>query len=300
MSASKSAVPTFNVIKENNDSVIESGENKDDTESIASDQEKNTTNEIGDVNEIEDVELDSDPEEDDVGEEGDDDEEDDVGEEGDDDDEDDDEDDVGEEGDDDDEDEDEDDDEEDEDEDKLTVKSKKNLKDDSNRTKNTAISEITLDSLLSNAVTGNDSDVESDADTDTDTDDEHIFKKFKQEVQGNFFKENHPSVILDDNETVLQKSVIKRDANGNIQDDNHKTNPFMSRYEITRVLGTRAEQLNAGAPAFVVPPTGVIDGYQIARLELQQKKIPFIIRRPLPDKTHEYWNVKDLEILRDI
>lgn len=290
MSASKSAVPTFNVIKENNDSVIESGENKDDTESIASEQEKNTTNEIGDVNEIEDVELDSDPEEDDVGEEGEDDEEDDVGEEGD------------EEGEDDEDDEEDDDDveDDDEDEDKLTAKSKKNLKDDSNRTKNTAISEITLDSLLSNAVTGNESDIESDADTDTDTDDEHIFKKFKQEVQGNFFKENHPSVILDDNETVLQKSVIKRDANGNIQDDNHKTNPFMSRYEITRVLGTRAEQLNAGAPAFVVPPTGVIDGYQIARLELQQKKIPFIIRRPLPDKTHEYWNVKDLEILRDI
>ena len=284
MSASKSAVPTFNVIKENNDPVIESGENKDDTESIASDQEKNTTNEI------EDIEPNSDPEEDDEGEEGDEEGEDDEGEEGEDDEEDD-------EGDEEDEDED---DEEGEDEDKLTVESKKNLKDDPNSTKNTAISEITLDSLLSNAVIGNESDIESDADTDTDTDDEHIFKKFKQEVQGNFFKENHPSVILDDNETVLQKSVIKRDTNGNIQDDNHKTNPFMSRYEITRVLGTRAEQLNAGAPAFVVPPTGVIDGYQIARLELQQKKIPFIIRRPLPDKTHEYWNVKDLEILRDI
>ena len=269
MSTSKSTVPTFNVIKENNDPVIESGENKDDIESIASDQEKSTTNEI------EDVEPDSDPEDN----EGEDDEEDeDEGE------------DEEEEG----------EDEDEEGEDKLTVESKKNLKDVPNSTTNTAISEITLDSLLSNAVFGNESDVESDADTDTDTDDEHIFKKFKQEVQGNFFKKNHPSVILDDNETVLQKSVIKRDANGNIQDDNHKTNPFMSRYEITRVLGTRAEQLNAGAPAFVVPPTDVIDGYQIARLELQQKKIPFIIRRPLPNKTHEYWNVKDLEILRDI
>ena len=31
--------------------------------------------------------------------------------------------------------------------------------------------------------------------------------------------------------------------------------------------------------------------------ELKQKKIPFIIRRPLPNGKSEYWDINDLEIL---
>ena len=35
----------------------------------------------------------------------------------------------------------------------------------------------------------------------------------------------------------------------------------------------------------------------IAVKELEQKKTPFIIRRPLPNGGSEYWRVQDLEIL---
>ena len=41
----------------------------------------------------------------------------------------------------------------------------------------------------------------------------------------------------------------------------------------------------------------MIDGLTIAEEELKQKKIPFIIRRPLPNGASEYWKVKDLEML---
>ena len=47
-------------------------------------------------------------------------------------------------------------------------------------------------------------------------------------------------------------------------------------------------------------PDNVMDGYQLARLELRAKKNPFIIKRPLPGNKQEYWRVRDLEILRDI
>ena len=30
---------------------------------------------------------------------------------------------------------------------------------------------------------------------------------------------------------------------------------------------------------------------------MNKKKIPFIIRRPIPDGTCEYWKLKDLEML---
>ena len=32
-------------------------------------------------------------------------------------------------------------------------------------------------------------------------------------------------------------------------------------------------------------------------MELKNKKLPFIIKRPLPGGSCEYWNVKDLELL---
>ena len=35
----------------------------------------------------------------------------------------------------------------------------------------------------------------------------------------------------------------------------------------------------------------------IAQEEFKQKKMPFIIRRPLPDGSSEYWKIEDLEIL---
>ena len=44
-------------------------------------------------------------------------------------------------------------------------------------------------------------------------------------------------------------------------------------------------------------PENIIDGYIIAELELKEKKIPFIIRRPIPNGSCEYWHLKDLEII---
>ena len=35
----------------------------------------------------------------------------------------------------------------------------------------------------------------------------------------------------------------------------------------------------------------------LAKLELEEKRIPFIIRRPIANGSSEYWNIKDLEIL---
>jgi DNA-directed RNA polymerase I, II, and III subunit RPABC2 len=80
-------------------------------------------------------------------------------------------------------------------------------------------------------------------------------------------------------------------------DDLHKTIPFLTKYEKARVLGQRAKQINSGSKPFIKVPDNVIDGYVIGELELQQKKIPFIIRRPIPGGGSEYWKLSDLEII---
>ena len=92
-------------------------------------------------------------------------------------------------------------------------------------------------------------------------------------------------------------SRIIRDKDGNIIDELHKTIPFLTKYERARILGLRTKQINKGSAIFVKADKDIIDGYNIALLELEQKKIPFIIQRPLPNGGSEYWNVSDLEII---
>lgn len=71
------------------------------------------------------------------------------------------------------------------------------------------------------------------------------------------------------------------------------TSHFLTKYERARILGTRALQLSKNAPP-MVPDSGETDPYKLAEYELSQGKIPFIIRRYLPDHTYEDWKVSEL------
>jgi len=110
-----------------------------------------------------------------------------------------------------------------------------------------------------------------------------------------FISETHPQEKLCNYEEVLSLCNIVRDDAKNIIDPNHKTIPILTKYEYTRILGVRASQIENGASIFV--ETDLIDSYLIARMELEQKKLPFIIKRPIPNGNIEYWKLEDLEIL---
>ena len=96
---------------------------------------------------------------------------------------------------------------------------------------------------------------------------------------------------------IVDITKIIYNSDGIIVDPLHRTIPILTKYERTRVLGQRAKQINSGAKPFVKVPENIIDGYLVAEIELLQKRIPFIIRRPLPSGGSEYWNLKDLELL---
>lgn len=66
------------------------------------------------------------------------------------------------------------------------------------------------------------------------------------------------------------------------------TSIYMTKYERARLLGTRALQLSMNAPP-MVDLRGEVDPFQIARRELEERKIPLIIRRLLPDGSYEDW-----------
>jgi len=133
-------------------------------------------------------------------------------------------------------------------------------------------------------------------DSDLDTDDEEDYlQRFDQELNQNYLEKSHPECILQNYDEILILTTIVRNATGIIIDPLHKSIPFLTKYEKARILGQRAKQLNSGATPFVKIPENIIDGYLIAELELREKRIPFIIRRPLPNGGSEFWHVKDLE-----
>ena len=131
------------------------------------------------------------------------------------------------------------------------------------------------------------------SDVESDNDDE--LQKFENDLNSNYVKKHHPECLYLNNNEIEALSEITRDENGLIIDNNHKTLPILTKYERTKILGQRAKQINNGDKPYVNVPEKVIDGYTIAELELKQKKIPFIIRRPLGNGTSEYWKLIDLE-----
>jgi DNA-directed RNA polymerase I, II, and III subunit RPABC2 len=132
-------------------------------------------------------------------------------------------------------------------------------------------------------------------DDDDDDDGEQYLQKFDQSVNDNYIVNFHPESILQNYDEILSMTKVVRNADGIIIDKLHRTIPYLTKYEKARILGQRAKQINSGAYPFVKVPENVIDGYIIAEMELKQKRIPFIIRRPLPNGGSEYWKVQDLE-----
>jgi DNA-directed RNA polymerase I, II, and III subunit RPABC2 len=136
-----------------------------------------------------------------------------------------------------------------------------------------------------------------DNDEDEDEYDENYLQKFDNEINRNYIVDFHPECLNHNSDEVSKLSRVIRDENNIIIDPLHRTIPYLTKYEKARVLGQRAKQIETGSKPFVKLPENIIDSYVIAELELREKKIPFIIKRPIPGGAFEYWNLKDLEII---
>lgn len=168
----------------------------------------------------------------------------------------------------------------------ASANSKKNLEDD-----------MTLLGVPHGIHFEDDEDDDEDDDDDANKDSSEYFQKLKSSVRESYIDAYHPESLSHNYDEIQTLARVVRNSAGVIVDDLHRTIPIMTKYEKTRILGQRAKQINEGAPTFIKIDSTVIDGYLIAVKELEQKKTPFIIRRPLPNGGSEYWRVQDLEIL---
>ena len=140
-------------------------------------------------------------------------------------------------------------------------------------------------------------DLDDDDDEDDEDDDENYLQKFDKNIRQDIISQYHPELLHHNDEEVETLCKIVRDSDGNIIDPLHKTVPFITKYEKARILGERAKQINAGAKIFIKIEKTLIDGYLIALREYEEKMIPFIVRRPLPNGGSEYWKLHDLEMI---
>ena len=142
-----------------------------------------------------------------------------------------------------------------------------------------------------------DDDDDEDDDDESDEEDEDYLKKFDKDVVSNYIDIYHPESRMNNYDEIKALTAVIRDETGTIIDDIHKTLPFLTKFEKARILGLRSKQIDDGAQPFLQVPPTVVSGYTIAMLELAVKKIPFIIRRPVPNGGSEYWKLSDLEII---
>ena len=145
------------------------------------------------------------------------------------------------------------------------------------------------------------SDVDDNDNDDEEDEEENRLQKISSVTAENIITEFHPESRLLGLSEVKALAVVQRQLPDGliIEDPLHRTLPFLTKYEKARVLGLRIAQLNDGADTMLVPvpDESIIDNSIIAEMELQQKVIPFIIQRPLPNGVSEYWHLRDLELI---
>jgi DNA-directed RNA polymerase I, II, and III subunit RPABC2 len=92
------------------------------------------------------------------------------------------------------------------------------------------------------------------------------------------------------------KLVTFKDVVDNIQKTPKKSVPFLTKFEKARIIGVRLQQLAYGAKPRV-DVTGLKSIQEIADKELKERKMPFIIRRTMPNGKHEDWRMEEFLII---
>ncbi len=74
------------------------------------------------------------------------------------------------------------------------------------------------------------------------------------------------------------------------------TPPFLTKFEKARIIGVRMQQLASGAkPCVDIRSLKSIE--EIAYAELNQRTLPFIVKRQLPNGTVEFWKMEEFDIV---
>lgn len=93
----------------------------------------------------------------------------------------------------------------------------------------------------------------------------------------------------------LEENVIDNQNEEIVKKEDRITRPFLTKYELVRIIGTRRKQLSLGAKP-MIKLEGKLSINEIVDEEIKQNMVPLKIKRPLPDSNKiEIWEFEELE-----
>ena len=94
-------------------------------------------------------------------------------------------------------------------------------------------------------------------------------------------------------EVIRKREIIYKEIEHEPEEIISKNNeiitgpPILTRFEKARIMGARALQLSLGAPPFISVPKDTSTSLEIAMEELNERLIPIVIRRVLPNGDYQ-------------
>lgn len=119
---------------------------------------------------------------------------------------------------------------------------------------------------------------ENDSTQDNLTFDDEISSEITNDLNTNILKNNLNSV--EENYNNYYKNLKFSHCN-------------ITKFEKAKIIGIRAQMLAKGSNSTIDIPDDITDTITIATLEFEQKKIPLIIKRTLPNNITELWRIED-------
>lgn len=78
------------------------------------------------------------------------------------------------------------------------------------------------------------------------------------------------------------------------------TREYFTKYEYTALLAMRAEQIAQGAKPLVsldgLKTSDPMFVWNVAKREIEQRKLPFLVRRQMPNGSAEFWSAQEMEV----
>ena len=105
--------------------------------------------------------------------------------------------------------------------------------------------------------------------------------------------EKDQAVIDKECEVIENREIIAHDPTHEPKEIINKKGPVstgpptLTRFEKARIMGARALQLSFGAPSFIEVPKNATTSLEIAMEELNNRVIPIIIKRTLPNGDYQ-------------
>lgn len=90
-----------------------------------------------------------------------------------------------------------------------------------------------------------------------------------------------------------EQAEVVPEQTGWVAPEDRITVPRLTKYERTKVVGVRKEQIARGAP-IMVPVEEGDDLDSVVERELREGVLPLMIKRPLPNGTFELWRLAEL------